>query len=97
MFGFILFRDRAGYPDFTMNELVGHVEYVLDRRIPAVHIPYSFGLLDVYCFDALSFVTRNKLTISPVHVKKFCVTAEFDAKVMEFGAPRTGDITFKSE
>lgn len=105
-------------PDFTMNELVGHVEYVLDRHIPAVHIPYALGLLGGYCFDVLSFVTRKKLTISSVRVKKFCATTEFDAtKVMgsgfhppyplkeglaatlefEFGAPRTDDVTFKSE
>lgn len=105
-------------PDFTMNELVGHVEYVLDRHIPAVHIPYALGLLGGYCFDVLSFVTRKKLTISSVRVKKFCATTEFDAtKAMgagfhppyplkeglaatlefEFGAPRTDDVTFKSE
>lgn len=73
-------------PDFTMNELVGHVEYVLDRHIPAVHIPYALGLLGGYCFDLLSFVTRKKLTISSVRVKKFCATTEFDAtKVMSCG------------
>ena len=123
---FLIERQRCGYnvfnyvdkPDFTMNELVGHVEYVLDRHIPAVHIPYALGLLGGYCFDVLSFVTRKKLTISSVRVKKFCATTEFDAtKVMgagfhppyslkeglaatlefEFGAPRTDDVTFKSE
>lgn len=123
---FLIERQRCGYnvfnyvdkPDFTMNELVGHVEYVLDRHIPAVHIPYALGLLGGYCFDVLSFVTRKKLTISSVRVKKFCATTEFDAtKAMgsgfhppyplkeglaatlefEFGAPRTDDVTFKSE
>ena len=30
-------------------------------------------------FDLLAFITRKKLTISSVRVKKFCATTEFDA------------------
>ena len=66
-------------PDYSMNELVDHVEVVLQKRIPAVHIPYIFGMLGGYCFDALAFVTGKKLAISSVRVKKFCATTEFDA------------------
>ncbi len=32
-----------------------------------------------YGFDMLAFVTRKKLTVSSVRVKKFCATTEFDA------------------
>lgn len=32
-----------------------------------------------YGFDLMSFITRKKLTISSVRVKKFCATTQFDA------------------
>lgn len=67
-------------PDFTMNELVAHVSKVLKKHIPTTHFPYCLGMLGGYCFDVLAFVTRKKLTVSSVRVKKFCATTEFDAK-----------------
>ena len=45
-----------------------------------------------YYFDVLAFLTRQKLTVSSVRVKKFCATTQFDAtKVQEseFKAPYT--------
>lgn len=66
-------------PDFTMNNLVAHVENVLGRRLPAVRLPYWLGMLGGYCFDALAFATRRKLSVSSVRVKKFCATTEYDA------------------
>ena len=38
-------------PDFTMNELVGHVSHVLDKHIPATHFPYWLGMMGGYCLD----------------------------------------------
>lgn len=70
-------------PDFTMNDLVAHVEKVLKKHIPATHFPYWLGMLGGYCFDALAFVTRRKTTVSSVRVKKFCATTEFDATKMQ--------------
>ena len=67
-------------PDNNMNQLVGHVSKVLNKHIPATHFPYWMGMLGGYCFDFLAFLTRKKLTISSVRVKKFCATTEFDAK-----------------
>lgn len=66
-------------PDFTMNELVSHVGTVLNKHIPAIHFPYCLGMLGGYCFDLLAFVTRKKLAVSSVRVRKFCATTEFDA------------------
>lgn len=66
-------------PDFTMNELVALVQKVLKKHIPSTHFPYWLGMMGGYCFDALAFVTRKKLAISSVRVKKFCATTEFDA------------------
>jgi nucleoside-diphosphate-sugar epimerase len=84
---YLLAERRAGYnvfnyadkPDFDMNELVAHVGRVLDKHIPATHFPYWLGMLGGYGFDALAFVTRRKLPISSVRVKKVCATTEFDA------------------
>ena len=79
-------------PDLTMNELVSHVEKVLNKRIPATHFPYWLGMMGGYCFDILAKITGKKLTVSSVRVKKFCATTEFDAKkVHSFGfkAPYT--------
>lgn len=70
-------------PDFTMNELVAHVEKVLDRHIPSTHYPYWLGMMGGYCFDALAFLTRKKLAVSSVRVKKFCATTEYDATKMQ--------------
>ena len=79
-------------PDFTMNELVGHVSKVLNKHIPMTHFPYWLGMLGGYGFDVLAFLTRKKLTISSVRVKKFCATTKFNAtKVLATGfkAPYT--------
>lgn len=79
-------------PDHDMNELVSHVSEVLGKHIPAAHFPYFLGMLGGYCFDLLAFVTRKKLTISSVRVKKFCATTEFDATKVHscgFKAPYT--------
>ena len=75
-----------------MNELVSHVGAVLKRHIPATHFPYWLGMMGGYGFDMLAFLTRKKLTISSVRVKKFCATTQFDAtKALKTGfkAPYT--------
>ena len=79
-------------PDFTMNELVDHVSKVLNKHIPSVHYLLWLGMLGGFCFDVLAFITRRKLTISSVRVKKFCATTQFDATKVQntdFRAPYT--------
>ena len=79
-------------PDFTMNQLVEHVGKVLKKHIPATHFPYWLGMLGGYGFDILAFLTRKKLTVSSVRVKKFCATTQFDASKVSgvgFKAPYT--------
>lgn len=66
-------------PDFTMNELILHIEKVLKKRIPKTHFPYWIGMCGGYCFDILAKITGKKLPISSVRVKKFCATTEYDA------------------
>ncbi len=97
---FLIVNRQEGYnlynyidkPDFTTNELVDHVSKVLKKYIPSTHFPLWLGMLGGYCFDILAFLTRKKMTISSVRVKKFCATTQFDAaKVLESGfvAPYT--------
>lgn len=84
---FLVEKKATGYnvynyidkPDLSMNELVGHVSKVLNKHIPSTHFPMWLGMLGGYCFDVLAFITRKKLTVSSVRVKKFCATTEFDA------------------
>ena len=73
-------------PDTNMNDLVALVSEVLKRHIPATHLPYWMGMMGGYCFDALALVTRKKLAVSSVRVKKFCATTQFDStKAMASG------------
>jgi len=79
-------------PDFTMNELVSHIEKVLNKSIPSTHFPYWLGMMGGYCFDLLAKITGKKLAISSVRVKKFCATTEFDSSKVHtsgFKAPYT--------
>lgn len=80
-------------PDMTMNELVPLVGKVLNRNIPSLHFPYWLGMMAGYGFDLLAFITRRKLTVSSVRVKKFCATTQFSAEKVaaatSFKAPYT--------
>lgn len=91
---FLLINIRSGYnvynyvdkPDFTTNDLVLHTSEILNKEIPAVKIPYILGMFGGYCFDVLAFLTRKKLPISSVRVKKFCAVTKYDStKAMSSG------------
>lgn len=75
-----------------MNELVAHVNKVLKKHIPTTHFPYWLGMMGGYCLDILALISRKKLAVSSVRVKKFCATTEFDATKVHasgFRAPYT--------
>lgn len=91
---FLLVEKTAGYhiynyvdkPDFTTNDLVFHTGEILSKKIPTTKIPYWLGLLGGYGFDVLAFLTRKKLNISSVRVKKFCAVTKYDStKAMSSG------------
>lgn len=67
-------------PDFTTNDLVYHTGEILGKRIPTTHIPYWVGMMGGYGFDVLAFISRKKLSISSVRVKKFCAVTKYDSK-----------------
>ena len=70
-------------PDLTTRELVSIVSKVLNKRIPAILIPYWIGMFGGYCFDILSKMLGKNLPISSVRVKKFCAVTQFDATKAE--------------
>lgn len=91
---FLIRNKKEGYnifnyvdkPDFTTNDLVYHTGEILNKKIPAVKIPYALGMIGGYCFDVLAFATRKKLSISSVRVKKFCAVTKYDSsKAMSSG------------
>ena len=79
----------ADKPDYNMNELVSVIEKKMELNIPRIKIPYFIGMIGGYCFDFLSIVTRKKLSLSSVRVKKFCATTQFNANKSHnsFSAP----------
>ena len=79
-------------PDLTMTSLLGVIEKSLNKKIPSVRIPVWLGYLGGFGFDVLAFITRKKLAISSVRVKKFVATTQFDATKVHssgFKAPFT--------
>lgn len=91
---FLILEKKQGYniynyvdkPDFNTKDLVYHTGQILGKNIPSVKIPYWLGMLGGYCFDLLAFVTRKKLNVSSVRVKKFCAVTKYDStKAMSSG------------
>ena len=78
----------ADKPDFSMNELTKHIEKKMDIILSKQNIPYWLGMIGGYGFDLLSIISRKKLSISSVRVKKFCATTQFNSnKVKEVFKP----------
>ena len=65
--------------NINMNELVSVIEEKMKLRIPKFKIPFWLGMIGGFCFDIIAKITKRKLSISSVRVKKFCATTQFDA------------------
>jgi nucleoside-diphosphate-sugar epimerase len=73
-------------PDFTMNQLVNHVNQLLGKRNRVgVYLPYSIGILFGKFFDLLAFLLNKKFTISSIRVKKFCSNSIYDSSIHKTG------------
>lgn len=66
-------------PDFDMNRLTELVCSKLGKKIPSHSLPYWIGMAGGYFFDVIAFISRKKLAISSIRVKKFCSTTQFDS------------------
>ena len=67
-------------PDFSMNKLVELVNKELGKEDHAkLRVPYWLAYVGGLVFDLAAFVSRKKLTISSIRVKKFCATTHFSS------------------
>ena len=73
-------------PDFTMNQLVAHVNKLLGRSSEIkVRLPYWLGLVIGKTFDAAAFVLNKKFPISAIRVKKFCANSVYESAIDKTG------------
>ena len=66
-------------PDLTMMSLLEVIENSLKKKIPSIRIPIWLGYFFGFGFDFIALVTKKKLAISSIRVKKFVATTKFDA------------------
>jgi nucleoside-diphosphate-sugar epimerase len=65
-------------PVYDMNTLVSDVHKYLGKPKKMIfHWPYFLGYYGGICFDCLAFITRKKLPVSSIRVKKFCQNTFF--------------------
>lgn len=95
---FLIQNNSTGYhiynysdtPDLSTNDLVFYTGKILNKDIPKIHIPYWLGMVGGYGFDLLAFITRKKLPISSIRVRKFCANTKYDSqksKILGFKPP----------
>jgi nucleoside-diphosphate-sugar epimerase len=92
-----LAKSKVGYqvynyvdkPDFSMTDLTQIIEKKMNIKLPKLIIPFWLGMIVGYGFDLLSLISKKKLPISSVRIKKFCSTTQFDASKVQnvFTAP----------
>jgi len=70
-------------PDFDMNTLVARVRGELQQSGSLLRLPKPIGMLGGYAFDLLALISRRKLPVSSVRVKKFCATTQFSADALK--------------
>lgn len=73
-------------PDFTMNQLVAHVNALLGGSSEIkIRLPYWLGLLIGKTFDAVAFILNRKFPISAIRVKKFCANSVYESAIDKTG------------
>ena len=92
-----LYKQEVGYnvfnyadkPDLSMNELTQLIKIKMNIKIPKQRIPFWMAMLAGYGFDLISLLSRKKLLVSSVRIKKFCATTKFNSNKVHniFNAP----------
>lgn len=73
-------------PDLSMNELVTISRSTLfQRNNVGLRLPKFLGIAIGLIFDVVASITRKKLPISRIRVKKFMATTEFNTSLNETG------------
>ena len=73
-------------PDFTMNQLVSHVNKLLGRTSKIkIRLPYWLGLCIGMIFDLTALLLNKKFPISSIRVKKFCANSVYESAIDKTG------------
>jgi nucleoside-diphosphate-sugar epimerase len=73
-------------PDFTMNQLVTHVNMLLNRSEEIkIRLPYWLGFAIGKLYDVVAFLTKKKFAISSIRVKKFCANSVYESAIDKTG------------
>ena len=73
-------------PDFSMNDLVSHVNKLLGRSSEIkFRLPYILGLVIGRSFDLAAKVLGRKFPISSIRVKKFCANSVYESAISQTG------------
>ena len=73
-------------PDFTMNTLVRKVKGIMGQPEKIkFRVPYFLGYIIGKFFDCFAFVTKKRLSISSIRIKKFCANSVYDTQVSSTG------------
>ncbi len=73
-------------PDFSMNQLVGHVNKLLGRSSEIkFRMPYFVGLGIGKVFDLVAKLSGRKFPISSIRVKKFCANSVYESAISQTG------------
>lgn len=76
----------ADKPDLDMNRLVELVQAAFGRPRQVRRIPYALGLAAGYGCDLAAAVTRRRLPVSAVRVRKYCANTRFaNRRALETG------------
>lgn len=72
--------------DLDMNKLVSTVRSLLfGKNDVGIRFPRWLGLIAGYCFDFLAKISRKKLPVSSIRVKKFMATTSFETCIKDLG------------
>jgi nucleoside-diphosphate-sugar epimerase len=73
-------------PDFSMNQLVGHVNKLLGRPSEIkFRVPYILGLAIGKIFDITARLLGRRFSVSSIRVKKFCANSVYESAISETG------------
>ncbi len=69
--------------DLSTRDLVHLAEKIVDKKLPAIRLPYFVGYTIGLGFDLIARITGKKFPISSVRVKKFCATTQFNSSKVD--------------
>jgi nucleoside-diphosphate-sugar epimerase len=73
-------------PDLSMNAVISNVNFMLGRSDKIrFRLPFMLGFIIGKCFDFVARITKKRLAISSIRVKKFCSNTVFNTAINQTG------------